>query len=221
MAPRSDSRAPRAPGLPWLLVLLGAAGAARAEPVTWTASTGSGQIMVHVQKRGLLSGLAHDHHFSATDWRATAILDPAEPGLARVEVVVAANSLRDQQAALSDQERVKVDGRTAGPETLDAARHPEIRFVAERLARDGPAPDHGKDGLHGDLVGTLSLHGVSRPLTVPVRATREGERWRVKGAARFRQSEFGIEPYSGFAGTVAVHDEVVIEFELLMTPAPL
>jgi polyisoprenoid-binding protein YceI len=206
MAPGNDPMAPRAPGLLLLLVMLGAAGSAQAEPATWTASTGNGRIVVHVYKRGLLSGLAHDHHFSATDWRATAVLDPAEPGLARVEVVVAAGSLRDQQAALSKQERDKVNGRTAGPETLDAARYPEIRFVADRL--------------DGDLIGTLSLHGVSRPLTVPVQATREGERWRVKGAARIKQSEFGIEPYSGFAGTVAVHDEVVIEFELLITSSP-
>jgi len=197
---------PRATGLILLLVLLGAAGSAQAEPATWTASTDSGSIVVHVYKRGLLSGLAHDHHFSATDWRATAVLDPAEPGLARVEVVVAAGSLRDQQASLSDKERDEVNGRAAGPKTLDAARYPEIRFVADRL--------------DGDLIGTLSLHGVSRPLKVPVQATREGERWRVKGAARIKQSEFGIEPYSGFAGTVAVHDEVVIEFELVMGPAP-
>ena len=206
MVPGSDPMAPRAPGLFLLLVMLGAAGSAQAEPATWTAATGSGRIEVHVYKRGLLSGLAHDHHFSATAWRATAVLDPAEPGLARVEVVVEAGSLRDQQAALSEQERDEVNGRAAGPETLDAARYPEIRFVADRL--------------DGDLIGTLSMHGVSRPLRVPVQATREGERWRVKGAARIKQSEFGIEPYSGFAGTVAVHDEVVIEFELLMGLAP-
>jgi len=212
--------APRALGRSLLVVLLGAAAPVRAEPGPWSASTDSGRIMVHVSKRGLLSGLAHDHHFSATGWRATAILDPAEPDLARVEVVVAAGSLRDQQAALSEPDRAKVDARAAGPETLDAVRYPEIRFVADRLASDGPAPARSEDGLAGDLIGTLSLHGVSRPLQVPVHATREGTRWRIKGAARLKQSDFGIEPYSGFGGTVAVHDEVVIEFDLLMGPAP-
>jgi polyisoprenoid-binding protein YceI len=214
-------RAPRALGLPLLLVLLGAAGVARAEPVTWTASTDSGQILVHVYKRGLFSGLAHDHHFSATDWQVTAVLDPAKPGLARVEVVVAAGSLRDQQAALTEKERDKVNGRAAGPETLDAARYPEIRFVADRLAMVEPTPIGPEGGLEGDLVGTLSMHGVSRPLEVPIHATRDGERWRVTGTARIKQSQFGIEPFSGFAGTVSVHDEAVIEFDLQMSPAPM
>jgi polyisoprenoid-binding protein YceI len=212
--------APRSLGLPFLLALLGTAGTARAEPATWIAASDSGHILVHVYKRGLLSGLAHDHHFSATEWRATAVLDPADPGQARVEVVVAAGSLRDRQAALSEPERAKVNGRAAGPETLDAARFPEIRFVAGRLAATGPAPGRAADGLAGDLVGTLTLHGVSRPLQVQVQAVREGETWRVRGAARLKQSEFGIEPYSGFAGAVAVHDEVVIEFDLLLSPAP-
>jgi polyisoprenoid-binding protein YceI len=202
-------------------MLLCAAGSVQAEPATWAASTDSGRIVVHVYKRGLLSGLAHDHHFSATDWRATAVLDPAEPGLARVEMVLAAGSLRDQPASLSEQDRDQVNGRAAGPETLDAARYPEIRFVADRLATDGRAPAHKVDSLEGDLLGTLSLHGVSRSLEVPVHATTDGGRWRVKGTARIKQSDFGIEPYSGFAGTVAVHDEVVIEFDLLMSPAPL
>ena len=212
--------APRSLGLPLLLALVGTAGTARAEPATWIASSDSGHILVHVYKRGLLSGLAHDHHFSATEWRATAVLDPADPVQARVEVVVAASSLRDQQAALSEAERAKVNGRAAGPETLDAARFPEIRFVAVRLASDGPAPARAEDGLAGGLLGTLSLHGVSRPIQVAVQAAREGEKWRVTGAARLKQSEFGIEPYSGFAGAVAVHDEVVIEFDLLLSPAP-
>jgi polyisoprenoid-binding protein YceI len=194
---------------------------AQAEPVTWTASTGSGHIVVHVYKRGLFSGLAHDHHFSATDWRVTAVLDPGAPGLARVEVVVAAASLRDQQAALTEKDRDKVNGRAAGPETLDAARYPEIRFVADRLAVVGPAPSGPEGALDGDLVGTLSMHGVSRPLKVPVHATRDGERWRVTGSARLKQSQFGIEPFSGFAGTVAVHDEAVIEFDLQLGPAPI
>ena len=131
--------------------------------------------MVHVSKRGLLSGLAHDHH--SLRHRVAGDRGPRsrEPGLARVEVVVEAGSLRDQQAALSEPDRAKVNGRAAGPETLDAARYPEIRFVADRLASAGPAPARAEDGLAGDLVGTLSLHGVSRPLQVPVQAAREGE----------------------------------------------
>jgi polyisoprenoid-binding protein YceI len=205
-------------GLALLLLLLGRAGAADAEPASWTARTDQSRLLVHVTKRGLFSGLAHDHHFSATDWKATAVRGPGTSNLARVEVVVSASSLRDRQEALSEGDRAKVDLRAAGPETLDAARFPEIRFVAEGVDLDLPASAPPGGTLDGELAGTLSLHGRRRPLTVPVHATRTGDGWRITGAARFKQSEFGIEPYSGFGGTVAVHDEVVVEYDLVMGP---
>lgn len=210
-------------GASWLALLLVALGptvAAGAEPVSWTARTGQSRIVVHVTKRGLFSGLAHDHHFSATDWKATAVLGPGASSLVRVEVVVSASSLRDRQEALSEGDRAKVNLRAAGPETLDAARFPEIRFVADGVNLSLPASALPERSLDGELVGTLSLHGRQRPLTVPVHATRDGDGWRIKGAARFKQSEFAIEPFSGFGGTVAVHDEVVVEYDLVMGPGP-
>jgi polyisoprenoid-binding protein YceI len=198
------------------LVLLGASAAAGASPTRWSASPGKSRILVQVFKRGLLSGLAHDHHFEATAWRAGATFDPASPGDARIELVVEAGSLEDRQEALSPQDRAKVNRQAAGPETLDAARFPEIRFVADRL--DLTAGGLAGQTIDGELVGTLSLRGQERPVAVPVHAVREGEAWRVRGAVRLKQSDYGISPFSGFLGTVAVHDELVIEYDLVLAP---
>lgn len=51
-----------------------------------------------------------------------------------------------------------------------------------------------------------------------MRASREGAGWRASGTLRFLQSDFGIEPYSGFLGTIAVQDEVQVEFDLFLAP---
>jgi polyisoprenoid-binding protein YceI len=208
----------RAARLAVTLALLGAAGAAGASTSRWTASPGKSRILVQVFKRGLLSGLAHDHHFEATVWRASATLDPASPAEARIEVVVEAGSLQDRQEALSAPDRAKVNLQAAGPETLDAARFPQIRFVADRLDLAAGASSQAGQDLDGVLVGTLSLHGQERPLAVPVHLAREGETWRVRGAVRLKQSDYGISPFSGFLGTVAVHDELVIEYDLVLAP---
>jgi polyisoprenoid-binding protein YceI len=203
-----------------VLALLGATAAAAGESVRWTAVADRSRLIIHVTRRGLLSGLAHDHHFDATSWQASASHDPGAPGAVRVELVVQAGSLRDRQEALSEPDRLKVDQRAAGPETLDAARFPEIRFVADRLVPAAPPPGEQEPGLDGSLFGTLTLHGQQRALVAPVHAIRAGEGWRVTGTVRFKQSEFGIEPYSGFAGTVGVRDEVEVEYELRLVPAP-
>jgi len=183
---------------------------ALADPGRYTAGPPSGRLTVQVRKRGLLSGLAHDHDFLATAWRAGVTLDPAEGGRARVEVVVEVASLEDQQPALSAEDRGKVNRQAA--QTLDAARFPELRFTADQAVRLPPA-----GAL--DLAGTLTLHGQARPLTLPLQLTAEGEGWRVRGAVKFKQSDFGVSPFSGFLGTIAVHDEVEVALDLLLTPA--
>jgi polyisoprenoid-binding protein YceI len=192
---------------------------ALADPAAWSAVAGKGQILVHVFKHGLLSGLAHDHHFSASAWRATASFDPEALGVARIEVVVSAGSLQDGQEALSAKEREQVYQQATGPETLDAAHFPEILFVADRLApAAGPPPGTG-GVIEGALIGTLTLRGHPRRVELPVRASREGEGWRARGSVRLKQSDFGIAPFSGFLGTVRVRDEIEIEYDLLMAPA--
>jgi polyisoprenoid-binding protein YceI len=193
-----------------VLSLVVPSGAGGAEG-TWIASPAGSRLTVHVLKRGLLSGLAHDHHFVAADWSASARFDPSGDGPAHLEVVVRAASLQDQQPALSPEDRAKVDRQAA--RILDAERFPEIRFASDRPPRLPPG-----DRAELDLVGTLTLHGTGRPLTIRVEVLRDGEGWRVHGAVRLRQSDFGVEPYSGFLGTIAVQDEIEVEFVLALRP---
>ncbi|HET8734631.1 MAG TPA: YceI family protein [Anaeromyxobacteraceae bacterium] len=188
-------------------------------PARWSAGPPASRIVVNVYKKGLLSGMAHDHHFRAGEFRATASTDGTGPTPTAFEVVVAAGSLRDEAPDLSAADRAKVDAQAAGEDVLDALRFPEIRFAA----RDAqPAwPPAGPDGsAGGELRGTLTLRDRQRPVAVVVRTAPEGNGLRARGSVRFRQSDFGIEPYSGFLGMVAVEDEVQVDFDLRLTPVP-
>ncbi len=70
-------------------------------------------------------------------------------GLASVDVHVAAAAVRMDNSGYADWAR--------GPDFFDAARHPQIRFVSQ------PFPlDRLQQG--GDLEGTLTLRGISRPV---------------------------------------------------------
>jgi polyisoprenoid-binding protein YceI len=172
-----------------------------------------------VPKSGFLSAFAHDHEFLASDWRATATLDNANLSGAGVEVVISASSLRDQQPALSDKDRETVNHQAASAEVLDASRYPEIRFTASSMSV-APSRSASSDGtVQGVLTGSLSLHGQQRPVSVPIAATKEGETWRARGTVAFKQSDFGIRPYSGFAGTISVQDEVKVDYDIVLAPA--
>ncbi len=181
--------------------------------VDWAADADASSIAIVVSRAGVLSGLSHGHRFVPGRWGARAHL--AYPSLAgtSVEVTVDTASLHDQEPRLGPASRAEVDRTTAGPEVLDAARFPAVRYAAQEVAdvRVSSAGD-----VEATLRGTLSLHGVDRPLDVRVRARPEGAGIRVSGTATFAQSAFGMKPYSTALGTIGVDDPVHVEFDLLL-----
>ncbi len=196
------------------VALLIASATARAE--TLEAVPGpDGRIVVNVYKKGLFSGFAHDHHFEVTEWKATADVPDGELARAAVRVTLSATSLRDRQKQLSDADRKKVDAQAAGKEVLDAEHHPDIEFSSERVELEpGSTPDRAR----GALRGTLTLRGRSGPAVVSFEAERVATGWRARGTTKVKQSAFGIKPFSGFAGTVGVKDELEIELSLALVP---
>jgi polyisoprenoid-binding protein YceI len=185
---------------------------ARAEQ--WEAAPGAeDRVVVHVRKKGVFSAFAHDHHFEVTRWRATASMPDRTPASTSVVVVLFADSLRDRQEALSEGDRRKVNAQAAGPEVLDAERHPRIEFRAERLEL---APGGGPGRLRAAVPGTLTLRGRSAPVTVDVEAESASGTWRVRGSARVKQSAFGIKPFRAVGGGVGVKDEVESELSLTL-----
>ncbi|MBI2395591.1 MAG: YceI family protein [Deltaproteobacteria bacterium] len=175
------------------------------------------KLMVHVFRAGAFSPLLHDHHFAATNWNARTSFDPDRPGDTRATVTVQASSLRDQQPALSEKDLAKVNAQVQGPEVLDAARHPTVRFELERLELAPGALDAAKGVLRGKLVGTLTLHGQTRRISIPVAAKWSSDWLAVNGKVAFRQSDFGIKPYRKMGGAIAVQDAVEVELALNAT----
>ncbi len=180
----------------------------------WEALPPGGHIVVHVQKKGLFSGFAHDHAFEVTEWRASAVIPDGDPASTSVEVVLSAGTLHDRQPRLSEGDRRKVDAQASGPDVLDAEHHPRIEFRSQRLELERGSTDGAH--LRGTLHGTLALRGRSAPADVDFEAERGADAWSVRGNAHVKQTAFGIKPFSGFGGTVGVKDELVVELDLTL-----
>lgn len=193
---------------------LAAAGAARGAPLD--AGPETGRILVNVGKSGLFSAFAHDHVMEVTRWRARAEVPDGDPARASVEVTLDATSLRERNERLSEDDRRQIERDTAGRRILDAARHPEIVFRADRVT---VAPPAAGGATRGTLHGTLTLHGTTRAVDLPFEASREGAGWRVRGEVRLEQTDYGIEPFRTMGGTVGVKDAVVLDLAITFRPA--
>jgi polyisoprenoid-binding protein YceI len=109
--------------------------------------------------------------------------DPAQPRATRATIVVDPRSLDAGQGPFS--------GTVAAAFELE--KHPLIRFVSTRVETEGEGASR--------LVGDLTFHGVTRPVTLDVRleGARAG-RLAFTGGARIRRSDFGVTAARPFAG---------------------
>ena len=123
--------------------------------------------------------------------------DPANPGASRLAVEVDAASI-DFGLLLFEED-------LRGPDWFDVARYPQARFESRTIEVTGANT--------GRVTGDLTLHGMTRPVTLDVTFNGGGEslltgRYTLGFAAAgtISRSAFGLGAYAP-----AVGDEVVLE----------
>jgi polyisoprenoid-binding protein YceI len=118
-------------------------------------------------------------------------LDPAHPADSRVEVSLPTASVSTTNAVL--------DGELKGPDWFDAARYPTISFRSRQVTVTGPG--------RADVAGDLTLHGVTRPVTLHARFNAAGvnplDKTYTAGFeahGSIKRSEFGVTKYVPLVG---------------------
>jgi len=157
-------------------------------------------ITIHVGKSGMLSAAGHGHTIGAPI-SSGAIRESPEP---HVEFTVEA-------AKISVQADPKVDAKTQAQiqkdmeeMTLETAKFPEIRFRSSRIEKLA-------DG-QWRVTGDLSLHGVTKPVTLTVKRTGES----YQAHTILKQTDFAIKPVSVGGGMIKVKNEVEIDFQIFL-----
>jgi polyisoprenoid-binding protein YceI len=104
--------------------------------------------------------------------------------------------------------RIRTDG-------LETDRFPTATFVS---TGDIVAPADATSGtaFTVDVAGDLTIHGVTRRVTIPVEARLDGGGLQVVGSYRFPMSMFDIDP-PNIGGFVTVEPTATLEFKILMT----
>ncbi len=154
-------------------------------------------MTIHVYKSGVFSAFGHNHEISAPIARGT-----VDTAARQVELYTNAGALQVRDPDASDKDRTDIQSTMLGPEVLDAQRYPEIVFRSTSVQPAGAGSWR--------VEGTLTLRGQTRPITAEVREAGG----RYVGAARLKQTDFGITPVKVAGGTVRVKDEIRIDFDI-------
>jgi len=153
--------------------------------------------------------LGHEHHIEAPIAEGRILVVDDDPARSSVALRFEAARLAIVPGSEPAGDIPTVEERMRGPEVLEVARYPEVTFASTSVrtgAREGSR-------FHLVVVGTLTLHGRSFPVEVPLQLTREGDAIDVQGQLELKLRSVGIEPPS-VAGVVKVADPFRLEFEV-------
>jgi polyisoprenoid-binding protein YceI len=160
-------------------------------------------ITIHVFKSGLFSGFAHNHIVVAPI--AQAAVDPARMS---AEITVITKEMKVTDPDVSQKDRTEIQTTMLGPTVLDATKFPEIRFKSSRIEQTSPQ--------HYRVMGMLDLHGASKEIVFEVTGGPE----HYHGAAKLKQTVFGMKPISMGGGSIKVKDELELEFDVYSAAPP-
>lgn len=173
----------------------------------------AGEFRLFVKKKGALKAFAHDHEFDVRGYTGTIVWDASDAAKGSVALRIPSKEVAlVDDGKLSPGDRAKIQEETLSDAILDVKKYPEIAFKSSSVvvhARD-------KDGaLPLSVLGTLTLHGVSKQRTLEVKLLEKEGALEVSGEHAFLQSDFGIEPFSAALGMVGVQDEVTFKFRIV------
>jgi polyisoprenoid-binding protein YceI len=163
-------------------------------------------IAVTVRRGGALARLGHDHVVASRT-----VTGFAAPAAGRADLSFRVDAMSVDEPALrreaglgADPTAQAIEGTRANMlgRVLEAERFPTIVVQARRAG----------DGL---VAATITLHGVSRTVALPVEVHVEAAAVVAQGELRLRQTEFGITPMSIAGGLLSVQDEIALRYRIV------
>jgi len=212
-----------------IVAFLGLGGAALAQdPATTTApaapapviykldpSKGFLYIQVFKDPSTLAAGLSHDHIIRSTGFTGAVTWDATNPGTCKVDINVPVSQLQvdapemrkkvGYDTVLDDSQRSDVTKNMLSDEQLDGAKYPNITFKATKCEGTG---DTFK------VTGSLTLHGVSKSVTVPMKISA-GDTFTAKGSLHILATDYGFQPYSALLGQLKNQNDMTLTIDVV------
>ena len=193
-----------------LLCSLALAAPLFAAPRTYVVDPAASSVRVQVGKSGAFSFAGHTHVVAAPVLSGQVVADAADLGASRVSLTFEAGALLVLPEGEPAGDPPKVEAAMRSARVLDVAAFPTIAFKSQRVS--GRAA--GAAAYDLEVLGDMTIHGVTRPLTLPVHVELAGDTLTASGQATLRHDLFGMQPVS-VAGVVKVKNEIGVTFRIV------
>jgi polyisoprenoid-binding protein YceI len=158
---------------------------------------------------GVLSAFGHSPTIALRDFEGEARVNPDHMESSSLRLILKAASLTVTDD-ISDKDRRELEGEMQ-EKVLETAKYPEIVYDCTQVSVD--SSENGNYSVK--LLGSLTLHGVTRRQPVQARLALSGDMLRAFGEFAVRQSDYNIKPVSAIGGGLKVKDEVKFSFDIV------
>jgi polyisoprenoid-binding protein YceI len=148
----------------------------------------------------------HDHILQVKDFAGDVSLAPP-----RLALRVRADSLAETRDVFTEQQK-QIINRELREIVLETDKYPEITFESTAVAVEAAVGGR----LRAKIEGDLTLHGVTRRITIPAEVTTTGgDDLRARGEFTISRGDFKVHATSAAHGTVRVRDRLKFNFDIV------
>ena len=183
-----------------------------AATVTYNLDASQSKFMAHANRSGLFWFKGHSHHLAASDFSGQVELTPDTITPASLKLVVKAASLHETGADFTEPQK-QIINKELKEIVLHPDQYPDITFQSTNVTSKGL----GGGRYDVKINGNLTLHGVTRPITIPATVTLNGSTLRAVGELSIDRDDYKVKATSAFHGMVRVDDDIKFEFDILGT----
>lgn len=166
-------------------------------------------FMVHADRAGLAWFKGKSHRIAVRDFsgEASMSLDAVDPASLTMDIKSA--SLEETGAVFTAPQKATIN-KEVNELVLETAKYPDITFKSTEIT------GKMKNGAFDVRVtGDMTLHGVTRKVTIPATVTVEGDTFRAKGTFSINRKKFGVNATEAFHGFVKVRHTIKFFFDIV------
>lgn len=158
---------------------------------------------------GMLSALGHNPTIAIRDFSGEAefVPDSLEKAALHLKIKPGSFAVTDN---VSEKDRREMES-AMNQNVLEVGRYPEIQFDSSNVS----ASRAGDNQYFVNLVGDLSLHGVTNSQAISVQVALTGDLLRAHGEFSLRQTDYAIKLVSVAGGTLKLKDELKFAFDIV------
>ncbi|HEY0405272.1 MAG TPA: YceI family protein [Pyrinomonadaceae bacterium] len=188
------------------------AGRAQAS-LRYKIDAGQSKFMARAFSGGALWFKGHDHFVAVRDFSGNVQLTPGSVSPASLQMTVKADSLVETRDAFTEPQK-QIINKELREIVLETAKYPEITFKSAEVKIK---PFKGGQ-FQASVGGDLTLHGVTRHITIPVDVALSADALRARGEFTVRRSDYNVKATSAVHGLIRVRDKIKFTFDIVARP---